>query len=317
MSPGVVARLEAFNRLLISQIRIETANRADVAPSPFYPHANAEDLAVALLATVFFLMLRLTLRNQIMPRLLKKYKAEEQDKLTENLYYTAYYISATAIFSFVAKSEPWVWDALIPANDGKCFQAFFGELPPPASAIVHLYYMISLGFYLSAVVFLFFYDTRRSDFNELAFHHFVTLGLIGLSYLYGYVRCGVVVLVLHDVGDIFLYLAKTIHYFGLAGLDTAVFAIFAVTFYCTRLVLLPRISYAVSIETLQELAHNPSFNDWGKYFEKSLLHLCVFATLLYSLIALHCFWFTLILKMIYREVVLGKKISDEGDIRED
>jgi hypothetical protein len=311
-----LARLNAFNRLLVSQVRLETANRPDVAPSPLYPHSCAEDLAVALVAAVFFLTLRITLREQIMPRLLRKYKGEDQDKLTENIFYTAYYTGATVLFYFVAQGETWVWDAISLANDKRCFLAIFGQLPPPPSEIVHLYYMVALGFYLSAVLFLFRYDTRRSDFHELAFHHFITLGLLLLSYVFGYLRCGVVILALHDVGDIFLYLAKTLHYFGLAGLDTAVFAVFAVTFYFTRLVLLPRLTYTVTVETLRELAYNSSFNNWGRNFERSVLHLGVFACLLYSLILLHCFWFALILKMIYREVVLGKKISEEGDIRE-
>jgi hypothetical protein len=311
-----LARLKAFNSLVVSQVRLETANRPDVAPSALYPHSRVEDLAVALIAAIFFLMLRLTLGRQIIPRLLRKYKGEEQDKLSENIYYTGYYTGATVLFYFLAQSETWVWDATSLGNDKRSFLAIFGHLPPPPSEIVHLYYMVALGFYLSAVVFLFRYDTRRSDFKELAFHHFVTLGLILLSYFYGYLRCGVVILALHDVGDIFLYLAKTLHYLGLAGLDTAVFAVFAVTFYLTRLVLLPRLTYTVTVETLRELAYNSSFNNWGRNFERNLLHLGAFGCLLYSLILLHCFWFALILKMIYREVVLGKKISEEGDIRE-
>jgi very-long-chain ceramide synthase len=179
-----------------------------------------------------------------------------------------------------------------------------------------VYYMQALGFYLSAAVFLVLFDTRRSDYIQLLIHHVVTLVLICISFYYSYVRAGVIILALHDLGDIFLYLATTLNKLGYAGLDTVVFAIFAATFYVTRLVILPRINWGVLVESLGEVTVDPFFNSWAMYFERALSHVAWFFVLLNTLVLLHCFWFTLILRMIYREVFLGKKISNEGDIRE-
>jgi TLC domain len=95
-----------------------------------------------------------------------------------------------------------------------------------------------------------------------------------------------------------------------------VFAVFAVTFYGTRLVLLPRIAYALHVDAFKVMTEDATYNDWASNFETSFKHLAFFSLLIDILILLHCFWFCLILKMIYREVFLGKKISEEEDIRE-
>ena len=54
--------------------------------------------------------------------------------------------------------------------------------------------------------------TVRKDFWVMSAHHCVTMGLLSLSWLTGYVRIGIVVLVIHNAFDPFLHAAKCTHY---------------------------------------------------------------------------------------------------------
>ena len=46
----------------------------------------------------------------------------------------------------------------------------------------------------------------------MLFHHIVTMVLLGWSYEMGYHRIGVLVLICHDISDVFLDSAKCFHY---------------------------------------------------------------------------------------------------------
>jgi TLC domain len=275
------------------------------------------DLWLAFVIAIVLFAARYITHNCLLSRLLAKRTERERSKLSEGLFYSMYYVAAFAFFmGYVRANEEFLQSWRLFTNEPIVY-SIFHPYPPPRSEFVQLYYMQALGFYLSALVFLVMYDTRRSDFRQLVLHHVVTLALIIVSYLYSYTRVGALILALHDFGDIFLYSATSLNKLGYKGIDTAVFAMFAVSFYVTRLVVLPRLVYGVLVESLMTLSVEPSFANWGMYFEVALLHWAVFSTLLNVLVLLHCFWFTLILRMIYRELFLGKKISDEGDIRED
>lgn len=63
-------------------------------------------------------------------------------------------------------------------------------------------------------------------------------------------------------------------------------------------------------------APQPDFNSWAVYSHIYLPQLLGFGVGLNILLLLHCYWFCLVLKMIYRQL-LGKSISEQGDVRSD
>lgn len=71
--------------------------------------------------------------------------------------------------------------------------------------------MIEMGFYYSLLITSLF-DVRRTDFRQLLFHHFVTILLLSASWMINFIRVGTLVLILHDVSDISLELAKLVRY---------------------------------------------------------------------------------------------------------
>ena len=149
-------------------------------------------------------------------------------------------------------------------------------------------------------------EVSRSDALEMIIHHIVTICLLITSFLTNFTRIGGIILFIHDLADIFLETAKVLNYTSHGKghgwmKDTIVdgtFAIFAITFFITRLVIYPRyVLYSVIVEGLGLFG-----TDWlGCY---------VFVGLLIALQVLHIFWFYLIAKMIYR-LIRGEMKKDE------
>jgi very-long-chain ceramide synthase len=175
--------------------------------------------------------------------------------------------------------------------------------------MVLFYYLVELGAYFHQLAWT---EVTRSDAAEMIVHHLVTIMLIVFSYLLNFSRIGSVILLLHDIADVFLESAKCFNYISRAKgrqwaktVCDALFAIFAITFFVTRLVLFPR--YVIyDVIFVSPITFN---NDWFGYW--------TFAGLLITLECLHIFWFYLVLKMIVRLFTTGiekdERSDDEGD----
>lgn len=150
-------------------------------------------------------------------------------------------------------------------------------------------------------------------------HHFVTVTLLGVSYYFGQHRIGSVVLILHDVSDIFLEGAKLCRYAGLEGITNYTFGLFASVFFFSRLIILPyRVLYAI-------VAYYPANNYYslsqcnvatGECAPGTLVRIKVqyfWLALLGTLQCLHIYWFFLIYRMILRAL----RNDLDHDIRSD
>ncbi|CAJ0561595.1 unnamed protein product, partial [Mesorhabditis spiculigera] len=108
--------------------------------------------------------------------------------------FASFYTAAWIYGIFVLWDKPWLWDVK------ECWIGYpFHEIPRS----VWWYYTLEATFYYSLLLGAFF-DVRRSDFWQLIFHHVVTLGLLSASWAINFVRVGTLVLVSHDIADVFL-----------------------------------------------------------------------------------------------------------------
>ena len=72
---------------------------------------------------------------------------------------------------------------------------------------------IELGWYTAGLINLLTDPGhRKSDFKMMLFHHLLTIYLIEYSYAFGLMRFAALVLLIHNVGDLFLHLAKLFNY---------------------------------------------------------------------------------------------------------
>jgi len=171
--------------------------------------------------------------------------------------------------------------------------------------IILFYYIVELGLYIH---FLIYTEVQRSDTIEMIIHHVLTILLIIFSHIAHWSKIGSLFLILHDTSDVFLESAKIFNYISkVKGRGWAspvcdiLFAIFAITFFITRLMLYPRlVLWAAFIEGPMFLsAQFPGY--------------IFFLSLATGLQALHIFWFYLIARMIYKLFTSGI----EKDIRSD
>ena len=174
---------------------------------------------------------------------------------------------------------------------------------------VDFYYQVELGAYLHQLMWT---EVSRSDSVEMLVHHLATILLIMGSYLTNFTRIGASILLLHDTSDVFLESAKVFVYISKSKggqwackFCDCLFALFAISFLITRLIVYPRyLVYSLLYEAPEALGYWPGYP--------------LFAGLLLVLQSLHIFWFYLILRMIPSLLSTGiqkdERSDDEGEI---
>jgi ceramide synthetase len=226
----------------------------------------------------------------------KKEKFEKQMKLkhkkfAESIFKCLFYLFIWSATVGLYNEKPWFTG----------FDIGFRDFPySPSPAEMHTIYYLQNGLYLHFMVYQFL-DIKRSDFWEMFIHHVATCVLISVSYYSNLLKVGILVLVVHDCADIVLEVGKLLNYMEIPTLPDIVFAVFAVTFFVSRLVIFPtKIVYSTLMDS--------------KYVTKIYPAFVFIPYLLCVLVCLHVFWMLLILKMAYRLIIVGKV---EKDIRSD
>jgi len=176
----------------------------------------------------------------------------------------------------------------------------------PMDDVFRGYYLLGLAFYSQALLSLIFFDKPRSDYWEYMLHHIVTIFLITASYYTRVQRYGLIILMLHDLGDIWLNWAKSFKYLGkrFKSATDLLFVVFVLVFVATRLVFLPLTVIPSGYYEAMQVGpimggHIPGFTPMN----------CALVVLQ----LLHCFWFYMIIVAVYKQIVTG----DLDDIRED
>ena len=72
------------------------------------------------------------------------------------------------------------------------------------------YYLTALGFCVTDLIWLVFIYKLQSDFVMMLLHHICTISLLSFSFLTNYSNIGCIVLILHDIGDIFVYVTRIV-----------------------------------------------------------------------------------------------------------
>lgn len=171
---------------------------------------------------------------------------------------------------------------------------------------VTLFYLIEIGFYIQAIPFLMFVEVRRKDWMESFAHHIVTLGLMYYSWYANFTRPGVMVMLLHDISDIFLEAAKLARYAERETLALGLFVAFAISWVILRVLIFPIVIVARTLVDPVVMIAIP-------YNINPQPHYSVFSTMFLLLYFLHLYWTYLIFKVIVKQLRTGST----SDVREE
>lgn len=124
------------------------------------------------------------------------------------------------------------------------------------SQSVKAYYMILLGHHVHSLLELVHGYKIRSDVAEMALHHIATVSAMLMSYFGNQVAMGITVLAAHNVGDIFINVAKFCRDLKILkglSMDLLFFALFT-SWFVPRVILISMCVLPAGIYT-RHLAH--------------------------------------------------------------
>jgi ceramide synthetase len=183
----------------------------------------------------------------------------------------------------VVSAQEWVWPSAL------WWKGYMEGGHEIMRSDLRCYYIMYIARYAQAVVSVLI-EPKRKDFVEMIVHHVVTVTVICISYMYGFNRVGVVVMVLLDPGDVPLHLAKLCKYIADSKegsmwqfLADRLFEIFGVVFAVTRIGMYGYVCWSALIESRQFIPKGMA--EWT----------CL--ALLYTLLVLQFYWFSLIIKV--------------------
>ena len=139
-----------------------------------------------------------------------------------------------------------------------------------------------------------FVNPRRNDFVEMALHHIVSLYLFGGYYLFNVWETGAVIALLHDIADITTNLVKLLSESRFKTATAVVFVIHMTIWFYTRLFLLPLFIYQIWTAPREQ---TDKFGNW--------IVLPFFCYLLFCMFTLHCYWFSMFVKMLHKYLRTG------------
>lgn len=150
------------------------------------------------------------------------------------------------------------------------------------------YLLVTMGFHVAGF-FVHFMESKKNDFVEMGLHHIVTLFLFGGMYLLNVWETGAVIAFLHDIADIFVGLTKVFSETKLDNCSVVCFAGLLSAWFYTRILLLPYLIQRLYVSGM----------DLGNM---GLFSFCYLISCMYLL---HCYWFSIFLKILKKYTSTG------------
>eukprot|EP01062_Namystynia_karyoxenos_P010145 TRINITY_DN13593_c0_g1_i1.p1 TRINITY_DN13593_c0_g1~~TRINITY_DN13593_c0_g1_i1.p1 ORF type:complete len:331 (+),score=84.97 TRINITY_DN13593_c0_g1_i1:77-1069(+) len=244
------------------------------------------------------------------PRAQKTQKAklkrdQEVQKFAQSAMEAIFYFSFACFGLLIVPRQTWFW----PSSEWWRYDRPTVELRDD----LRCYYIMYCSRYIQGGISVLL-EHRRKDFIEMCIHHWVTVILVALSYTYGWVRVGAVVMVLLDPADVPLHIAKMCKYIADSKHGTGVgrafqfcadrwFELFAVAFAITRCGMYAYCCWSAQIESERYTKLNT--DGW------------ICCGLLDVLLVLQYYWMYLIIvaaiKMARNGGIEDVRSDDEGD----
>lgn len=209
-------------------------------------------------------------------------------KFCETFWRFTFYLSSSLLGIYIVHDESYIHDS----------SHFFTNHPEDHQLRqqYYVYYVVEMAFYCSLLISQ-FSDIRRKDFIEMFVHHIATVMLISGSYITNFTEIGAVIMLVHDISDVFLEFAKMAKYAKLENTTTVGFILLSIAFVMTRLVILP--FFVIRSVIFDGMVILKPFNGFLKVLFLSLILLQI----------LHLYWFSHLIKTAY-SFITGQEKRD-------
>jgi len=235
----------------------------------------------------FFLTFARIIAQKYFLEYAKKHKIQKNLKFSESAWKSLFYIVSFSWGIFLVWQHNWFPQTL----------NMWKEYPNPIDSDLRLFYLFELGFYFHSLYAHLVMEVARSDWWALFGHHIVTVLLIYFSYICRFHAVGLLVLVCHDINDIFLEQGKVLSYVGSELGKNVAFVLFFVSWMLTRLGIFP---YYIIRSTLFETKQVLGEVQFYHFFNGSLIFLFL----------LHVYWFRMMVKLLVRLLFHGNELTD-------
>lgn len=169
-------------------------------------------------------------------------------------------------------------------------------------SLASYYYATIIGWYIVNIVILllekYYYQVAQKDCWQMILHHFIIVPIIYCGCHMGIALIGIWILLLHDISDALLHIAKFCKHCNCEIAANIVFVLFAISFAICRFYLLLSYTYSAYTTLLQ-------CKEMYYYLYAYFIVTCI-------LTILNIFWFYLIVRIIY-QALKGKELEDIRD----
>ena len=191
------------------------------------------------------------------------------------------------------------WPAIINPYGGTSLLWDYPDTLP--SLGIRILYLIHIGYYATDFIYMWAKD-RPNDLYVMSAHHLAALSLLWMSYLPPPCwKIGCAVLWVHEIGDVSLYLCKTLHYGQIEMTANILFVINIMIWIWARLIWLPRIILSFYVYDIPDIGNSNIWQIWP----------C--GILLWILCLLHCYWCFLMTRVLYNALFKGEAMADDRD----
>ncbi|XP_053211651.1 ceramide synthase 1-like [Panonychus citri] len=269
------------------------------------------DYILMFVLAIFWTIVRNLLTSHIFKPIARYYRLPKQegDKLPESVWKFMFYLSTWCYTAYILLWQSGTNYFYKPTDVWKDYSMSL-DVPKDVYAI----YLIEISFYLHSLYATLFVDHWRRDTLVLMGHHIVTSLLLVFSLSIRCHRAGLIAIFLHDACDIVLEGTKTCLYFKRQNnkninffeiLANIGFSFFTVTWFVTRLYWFPLRNIFISSIYVHQNGIQVPF----PLFLNSLL---------YILLTMNLYWFSFIIKLLYK-VVTGqvKELEDNREYEHD
>ena len=274
----------------------------DHPPEQHQDVTHVHEVKLSLIFVIFFYLLRNYAFGKLMVARLGAYVGVMVDtialKLINQSISLIMHIFSTIWAVVYLPHEEWFLD-LLAGKNSVLFENIVTGGDIEMSLPFKVFYNVHLGYQLHALHFTIregslFCQDRRADYRQMLAHHIIAVTLIFLSYIMGYFRIGVLVMISHNISDIAVCITKSVKLLGWTRGSLFLLPFMIITWLITRLVFYPFYVLAAVMSI--------PFHKLSLFHAIPVLGCCCG---LFFLLLLNIFWFVKFLQMAGNAVLFG------------